>query len=346
MRNGIKKRKPRPSSIVSAANSRLRGAPSLALHEAAQPSSPPQSPVPSPPNVHSPQRLQKQEHKPKLQTFQQHRQKHEQQKAAAAAAKRKGLRHFAVRVCRKVEEKGVTTYNEVADELVAEERALRHGRPGCTRPEDLAALPPLVDEKNIRRRVYDSLNVLMAMEIIAKDKKLISWRGLEAARSSPHTERLARLREEMQAAQERVRAKRANLAEVSECLERMTALVNKRKEEARIMGEMMGNGPGDLLMPEAHEWFPPGDAIRVADGSSNIAAASAASLPPGGEQRLEFPFMIIRVTKETNIHLIMDDTREDVTFVFDTRFALMDDREIVKKLPLLSQPELSNHDFT
>ena len=34
------------------------------------------------------------------------------------------------------------------------------------------------DEKNIRRRVYDALNVLMAMEIIMKEKKQILWRGL------------------------------------------------------------------------------------------------------------------------------------------------------------------------
>ncbi len=30
------------------------------------------------------------------------------------------------------------------------------------------------DEKNIRRRVYDALNVLMAMDFISKDKKEIS----------------------------------------------------------------------------------------------------------------------------------------------------------------------------
>jgi len=34
------------------------------------------------------------------------------------------------------------------------------------------------DEKNIRRRVYDALNVLMAMGIISKDKKEITWIGL------------------------------------------------------------------------------------------------------------------------------------------------------------------------
>lgn len=34
------------------------------------------------------------------------------------------------------------------------------------------------DEKNIRRRVYDALNVLMAMDIISKEKKEIQWKGL------------------------------------------------------------------------------------------------------------------------------------------------------------------------
>ena len=36
----------------------------------------------------------------------------------------------------------------------------------------------LVDHKNIRRRVYDALNVLMAMNIIKKERKEITWIGL------------------------------------------------------------------------------------------------------------------------------------------------------------------------
>lgn len=35
--------------------------------------------------------------------------------------------------------------------------------------------PPL---QNIRRRVYDALNVLMALHVIAKEKKEIRWIGL------------------------------------------------------------------------------------------------------------------------------------------------------------------------
>jgi hypothetical protein len=56
-------------------------------------------------------------------------------------------------VCEKVESKGRTSYNEVADELVAELSAA-----GAD-----SGLDGAFDDKNVRRRVYDALNVLMAM---------------------------------------------------------------------------------------------------------------------------------------------------------------------------------------
>lgn len=79
----------------------------------------------------------------------------------------KGLRHFSMKVCEKVQEKGKTTYNEVADDLVTEELKNNSYDTNC-------------DQKNIRRRVYDALNVLMAINVISKDKKEIRWIGLPA----------------------------------------------------------------------------------------------------------------------------------------------------------------------
>uniref|UniRef100_A0A6A7FZZ6 Transcription factor Dp-1-like n=2 Tax=Hirondellea gigas TaxID=1518452 RepID=A0A6A7FZZ6_9CRUS len=81
----------------------------------------------------------------------------------------KGLRHFSMKVCEKVKAKGRTSYNEVADELVAEFCDPNR----CAAPGDAND-----DQKNIRRRVYDALNVLMAMDIISKEKKEIHWLGL------------------------------------------------------------------------------------------------------------------------------------------------------------------------
>ena len=73
-----------------------------------------------------------------------------------------------MKVCEKVKAKGTTSYNEVVDELVSELTD-----PRCQSPSDQQ-----YDQKNIRRRVYDALNVLMAMNIISKEKKEIRWLGL------------------------------------------------------------------------------------------------------------------------------------------------------------------------
>ena len=74
-------------------------------------------------------------------------------------------------MCDKVREKGRTTYTEVANEIVAET---------VSQTGDF-------DEKNIRRRVYDALNVLMALNIVHKEKnkeRTISWVGLPTSNSS------------------------------------------------------------------------------------------------------------------------------------------------------------------
>ena len=61
----------------------------------------------------------------------------------------KGLKHASMKVMEKVEQKGRTTYNEVADELVEE----------YTSGKGLSATEQSYEGKNIRRRVYDILNV-------------------------------------------------------------------------------------------------------------------------------------------------------------------------------------------
>jgi hypothetical protein len=109
----------------------------------------------------------------------------------------KGLRHFSQRVCEKVREKGATTYNEVADELVKE----------LTESEKRSPSSEPIDHKNIRRRVYDALNVLMAMNIISKEKKEIRWLGLptNSAQECQHIEaELEEIEERIQAKQREV----------------------------------------------------------------------------------------------------------------------------------------------
>ncbi|XAR68957.1 hypothetical protein NMG60_11000382 [Bertholletia excelsa] len=85
-----------------------------------------------------------------------------------------GLRQLSIIVCKKVESKGRTTYNEVADAIIAEFTAKQNSS---------AVSLDEFGKKNIRRRVYDALNVLMALDIIIKDKKEIQWKGILGAKA-------------------------------------------------------------------------------------------------------------------------------------------------------------------
>lgn len=112
----------------------------------------------------------------------------------------KGLRHFSMKVCEKVQRKGTTSYNEVADELVSE----------FTNSNNHLASDSAYDQKNIRRRVYDALNVLMAMNIISKEKKEIKWIGLP----TNSAQECQNLEIEKQRRIERIKQKRAQLQEL------------------------------------------------------------------------------------------------------------------------------------
>ena len=93
------------------------------------------------------------------------------------------LRFISAKVCEIVESKVTTTYNEVANELVVEALKLFNGR---NHPEKKKK----DHEKNIRRRVYDALNVLLATDIISKTKekgdreKSIHWKGYPTSTST------------------------------------------------------------------------------------------------------------------------------------------------------------------
>ncbi|KAD5508495.1 hypothetical protein R6Q59_030889 [Mikania micrantha] len=145
----------------------------------------------------------------------------------------RGLRQFSMKVCKKVESKGRTTYNEVADELVAEFSEPSNG--------DQAPDQKQYDEKNIRRRVYDALNVLMAMDIISKDKKEIQWRGL------PHSSLndIEELKSERLALQNRIEKKTAYLRELED---QHVGLQNLIKRNEQLYGS--GNAPnGGVALP-------------------------------------------------------------------------------------------------
>ncbi|VFQ93010.1 unnamed protein product, partial [Cuscuta campestris] len=145
----------------------------------------------------------------------------------------RGLRQFSMKVCEKVESKGRTTYNEVADELVAE---FADSNNSFASPDQQQ-----YDEKNIRRRVYDALNVLMAMDIISKDKKDIQWKGLPRASIKD----IEQLKTECLGLKNKIEKKAAYLEELEE---HYTGLQNLIKRNEQLYGS--GNTPtGGVALP-------------------------------------------------------------------------------------------------
>ncbi|KAL5568238.1 hypothetical protein UlMin_024813 [Ulmus minor] len=156
------------------------------------------------------------------------------QRAVGGDKSGRGLRQFSMKVCEKVESKGRTTYNEVADELVAE---FADPSTTVTSPDQVGVRIQQYDEKNIRRRVYDALNVLMAMDIISKDKKEIQWKGLPRTSLNDIEE----LKTERLGLRSRIDKKAAYLQELEEQFVGLQNLV-QRNEQLYTSGNAPSGG--------------------------------------------------------------------------------------------------------
>ncbi|RMX66120.1 hypothetical protein KXD40_003112 [Peronospora effusa] len=198
----------------------------------------------------------------------------------------KGLRHFSMKVCQKVEEKHVTSYNEVADELVREFVTMR--------PND-----SVYDEKNIRRRVYDALNVLMAMDIISKERKEIRWKGLPA-NLQHDTEML------MAERNERIKSVEQKKQHLQDLLVQQVAMKNLLKRNAE----------------------------RKRKESENPTSVNIIR----DEGRVFLPFIAVNTSKDTVIQCEMSEDRQDIFFNFSAPFEIHDDADILHKLNLHKAP--------
>lgn len=133
---------------------------------------------------------------------------------------------------KKVEAKGSTTYQEVADELVNE---CISGEMNNRSDAISSATKQVVEHKNIRRRVYDALNVLMAMDIIRKDKKLIHWQGLPDLRTGTGSE-VGELEKEKTAREIEVNKKREALFKLLQQQVLFRNLVKHNREKQKRKG--------------------------------------------------------------------------------------------------------------
>ncbi|RCI04988.1 hypothetical protein CU098_012806 [Rhizopus stolonifer] len=148
-----------------------------------------------------------------------------------SARSTKGLRHFSRQVCDKVAEKGITSYNEVADELAFD---IQNSTGRIHKSS--------YDQKNIRRRVYDALNVLMAMNIIQKDKKVIKWLGIPECYQQTNNEK---------ALLEQIEQEKLRQNELIESLQRLRESINgKLQKHLNIRSLILRNQDNHTLFAQ------------------------------------------------------------------------------------------------
>ncbi|TPX37484.1 hypothetical protein SmJEL517_g00705 [Synchytrium microbalum] len=212
----------------------------------------------------------------------------------------KGLRHFSKMVADKVEAKGETTYNEVADELVVDFTA------------QVAQYGGRFDQKNIRRRVYDALNVLMAMDIIEKDKKYIRWIGMpldgkpgvEGDAARPPADKLD------------LEALKRREAELKFLIDReRREMQEKLLKESRLRQLAYQNEQIERERQRERERY-------SAEGITDYP-------PDSHDQRIFLPFVLVQSPKTTNITIEEGPEKSEYMFTFSEPFTLHEDNDVV-----------------
>ncbi|XP_055351811.1 uncharacterized protein LOC129598087 [Paramacrobiotus metropolitanus] len=240
----------------------------------------------------------------------------------SAAAKRrrrttedgvKGLRYFATKVCDKVREKNLTTYNSVAEDLVQE---YSDPNPTSKSRDEIAC-----EQKNIRRRVYDALNVLMAINVIQKERKQIRWVGLPRSLSEAGVLKKDSLTERRrQLGHLRQRLFQSSLQYVA--LKELAESNKRQKEEklARLIQEQ-----------------------KAQPNNRRLAVTPELLALEDPTQRIELPFLFLTCGSKCDIECSVSGDAKEYELRFSEPFQIIEDAEIIRHSPLIKAVDSGTH---
>ena len=194
------------------------------------------------------------------------------------------------------------------------------------------------EDKNIRRRVYDALNVLMAMDIITKEKKEITWRGLPGSRVQDHfgdgsgndgdgkrgrnglsrRQRVQQLEDEVAKRQQDIKRKRECLQELmtqNVCFRNLLGRNHAREEEEKR------NSTSSFPAQEKQE-----------EDSAQDDTKQPCEVKDIKNEKIPVPFIIVSTDSKAVVQCEMCPKRANVSFDFSLPFEINDDNEILKRL--------------
>ena len=178
------------------------------------------------------------------------------------------------------------------------------------------------DDKNIRRRVYDALNVLMAMDVITKNKKQITWVGLPG--SSAIAIQPDHLGDGSGGRQYHGISRRQRMQQMQvETVKRQQSIQAKREclQELMVQSVCFQN-----LLGRNH--------ARELEESRQPAATTSTTTLKEEEtkEKIPLPFIIINTDSKAVVQCEMCPARSNVSFDFSHPFEINDDNEILKRL--------------
>jgi Transcription factor DP/E2F/DP family winged-helix DNA-binding domain len=247
-----------------------------------------------------------------------------------------GLRQFSWRICKIVQERGFTTYAQVADVLCDSSTDNNdHNQDGV---HDLVS---------IRRRVYDSLNVLTGLDIIQKNPstRTIQWMGFtnnttvrpaydlllaggghSAAASTETT--IHELRQQIDQCRYRLHEQRQQLKELlTQAFCYRNILLLRRTQQQRDSTSRMGGG----RMGGGGPTVPTTTTIPTTTSTTNtVATAAAATI----SRKVPLPCLLVRTSNECIVRCEMSPDRTIVHFDFSLPFEISDDTTILQQLGL------------
>ena len=193
-----------------------------------------------------------------------------------------GLKEISKRVMEIIKQSGQTTYRKISDQIVNElnDKSMK-------------------DEKNIRRRIYDSLNVMKSMKLLNKDKdtKTIMW---------DYNKELDPLDENKSESIENIKENKINSNDIA-------SLKKEIKEKEKKL---------ELLRKELI-------------GLKNVLERNATeNKKVNEEQKLYFPFIVIEfpTNKDPRIKVALNENQTKAHFGFDEVISMYGDLDAVSKI--------------
>ena len=195
-----------------------------------------------------------------------------------------GLKEISKRVMEIIKQSGKTTYKAISDQIVNEinEKSSK-------------------DEKNIRRRIYDSLNVMKSMKLFQKDKssKTIMWN-------------------------------------YDQEIDPLNEIENKNEFNEKNKENKIDSGDIASLKKEIKEKNKKLDLLRKElIGLKNVLERNAREnnkVPE--EEKLYFPFIVIEfpTNKDPKINVALNDNKTKAHFGFDEVISMYGDLDAVSKI--------------